>query len=211
MFCGIKTRKGFELYEQIIKALSNGNKRKVSAESLAREWNLKVRAMIDGASNASHAATIRREFGYISTQSAQDHADRLDVRVVQTDHVGTVADELLQINAMIKGARAVVGERGLPSLPSSLSSGVHGPGANIMQSTALVPQAAAEPHTNKRMWSSDIDELKNTCPRCLPLCADLSEALIRGAGTNRGRRQYVHQRALEHREGRHSLHLQTVR
>ena len=133
------------------------------------------------------------------------------MRVVQTDHVGTVADELMQINAMIKGARAVVGERGLPSLPSSLSSGVHGPGANIMKSTALVPQAAAEPQTNKRVWSSDIDELKNTCPRCLPLCADLSEALIRGAGTNRGRRQYVHQRALEHREGRHSLHLQTVR
>ena len=67
IFQGIETRVGFDFLEKIVIALSKDNSRKVSAESVAKEWNTRVDGMLESATTDTERARIRAEYGYVGT------------------------------------------------------------------------------------------------------------------------------------------------
>lgn len=67
IFQGIETRVGFDFLEEIVIALSKDNSRKVSAESVAKEWNMRVDGMLKSATTDTERARIRAEYGYVGT------------------------------------------------------------------------------------------------------------------------------------------------
>ena len=90
VYSGIQTRKGYALYLQVVRDLSKGNKNKVSAKAVAVEWNMRVERMVANAASAAAKKHVEREFGFVGSKDAQAHADRLTLRVEQTQHAASV-------------------------------------------------------------------------------------------------------------------------
>ena len=76
------------MYENVLKDLSKNNRCKVSAAAVAREWNARIDGMVANAVDERAKSKIMKDYGCIGAKDARDHADRLKVRMIQTDHTG---------------------------------------------------------------------------------------------------------------------------
>ena len=166
VFSGIQTRKGYDLYLQIVRDLSKGNQQKVSAKATAMEWNVRVSQMLSNAEahGAPGAAEqIRCEFGYLGTKDAQRHADRLTLRVEQTQYAGTINDGLIEFGSSVRELSCPVLEVELDTdMPSWMQHGVGGPAAKVLKPSAVRPGKRSAPADSVM----DQAETKNHCFLC---------------------------------------------
>ena len=167
VFSGIQTRKGYDLYLQIVRDLSKGNQQKVSAKATAIEWNVRVSQMLSNAEAQGPpeaAEQIRCEFGYIGTKDAQRHADRLTLRVEQTQYAGLINDGLLEFGSSVKELSCPVLEVELDTeMPSWMQHGVGGPAAKVLEPSAVRPAGKRSAPADSVM---DHAETKNHCFLC---------------------------------------------
>jgi hypothetical protein len=152
------------LYLQIVRDLSKGNKHKVTAKAIAVEWNVRVEQLLAQTQGKAAKEHIQREFGFIGTKDAQRHGDRLKLRVEQTEHAGSICESLIEFCSSIKELSVRVEEVQIPTATQSLVqlAGVRGPGAIVMQTSALklAPKRPAE--------ENEMDEAatRNNCYLC---------------------------------------------
>ena len=169
VYSGIQTRKGTELYLEIVRELSKGNTHKVTAKAIAIEWNVRVQSMLSAAQGESAKDHIRREFGFKGTKDAQRHADRLTLRVEQLDHAQAICGSigsggLIDLCSSIRELSVPVAEvQPVTEMPSSVQRGVSGPAAVVMPRSALGPtRKRNQPETA----SVSEEETKNNCYLC---------------------------------------------
>ena len=166
VFSGIQTRKGYDLYLQIVRDLSKGNQQKVSAKATAMEWNVRVSQMLSNAEAQGPGAAeqIRCEFGYLGTKDAQRHADRLTLRVEQTQYAGTINDGLIEFGSSVRELSCPVLEVELDTdMPSWMQHGVGGPAAKVLEPSAVRPVGKRSAPADSLM---DHAETKNHCFLC---------------------------------------------
>jgi hypothetical protein len=158
VFSGIQTRKGYDLYLQIVRDLSKGNQQKVSAKATAIDSNAEAQGPPEAAEQ------IRCEFGYIGTKDAQRHADRLTLRVEQTQYAGLINDGLLEFGSSVKELSCPVLEVELDTeMPSWMQHGVGGPAAKVLEPSAVRPAGKRSAPADSVM---DHAETKNHCFLC---------------------------------------------
>jgi hypothetical protein len=157
----------YDLYLQIVRDLSKGNQQKVSAKATAIEWNVRVSQMLSNAKAQGPpeaAEQIRCEFGYIGTKDAQRHADRLTLRVEQTQYAGLINDGLLEFGSSVKELSCPVLEVELDTeMPSWMQHGVGGPAAKVLEPSAVRPAGKRSAPADDGM---DRAQTKNHCFLC---------------------------------------------
>jgi hypothetical protein len=128
------------------------------------EWNVRVEQLLAQTQGKAAKEHIQREFGFIGTKDAQRHGDRLKLRVEQTEHAGSICESLIEFCSSIKELSVRVEEVQIPTATQSLVqlAGVRGPGAIVMQTSALklAPKRPAE--------ENEMDEAatRNNCYLC---------------------------------------------
>jgi hypothetical protein len=180
VYSGIQTRKGYALYLQIVRDLSKGNKNKVSAKSSAVEWNVRVERMMANATGAVAKKHIQQEFGFIGTKDAQTHADRLTLRVEQTQHAASVVDGLIELCSSIRELSVSVEEVERLTrlqLPSSMQHGVGGPAATVMTMSAV--QVNKRPATAPADDGITLEQAKNNCYLCSENGREAAECCVK--------------------------------
>ena len=66
---------------------------------------------MDSGLDGERRSKLKQEYGFIGSKDVQRHEDRLGVRQVQTEYVGTIAEELMRIATSIKHQRVEVSQR----------------------------------------------------------------------------------------------------
>ena len=187
VYSGILTRNGMELYLQIVRDLSKGNRNKVSAKAIATEWNVRVEQMLTSAQTERAKEQIRRDFGFVGTKDAQRHADRLTLRVEQTQQASSIAEGIIEICSTIKELSTPVREVQLDTaLPSTVQRGVGGPAAKVLEPSALRPERKRSAPTTTVTEDEDrMDEAetKNHCYLCSLNGRPLGECCIEATDT----------------------------
>jgi len=164
IFSAIRTRKGIELYVDVVENLSGDNMRKVSARKIAVEWNSRIAAKISEAETEGDKQQIRLEYGFIGEKEAKSHTDRVKLRVDQTQKHASMVDKMIDFCRDVKESRSVVGQLEHPvGLRESMQPGVGGPGANVLQGSALRPMKRAEAPGSSLATA---EETKNRCFMC---------------------------------------------
>lgn len=178
IFSGVVTRKGYDLYLKILQTMSHGNKHKVSAKSLATEWNHQVDVMLSECASESQRKDVKTQYGYLGEKDAQRHADRLQLRVEQTRHAGSLGSEIQDFCSRIKELSIAIPEVELQTeLRTSMARGVGGPAANTHHPSALqLPTKRA---------SDEVEDLSNHCFQCSTIGRPLSECCIKDKSTRR--------------------------
>ena len=138
----------------------------LSAKATAMEWNVRVSQMLSNAEAhgpPGAAEQIRCEFGYLGTKDAQRHADRLTLRVEQTQYAGTINDGLIEFGSSVKELSCPVLEVELDTdMPSWMQHGVGGPAAKVLKPSAVRPGTRSAPADNVM----DHAETKHHCFLC---------------------------------------------
>ena len=176
IFSAIRTRKGIELYVDVVENLSGDNMRKVSARKIAVEWNARIAAMIAQAETQDDKQQIQLEYGFIGEKEAKSHTDRLNLRVDQTQKHASMVDKMIDFCRDVKESRSVVGQLEHPvGLRQSMEPGVSGPGACVLEASALRPPG-------KRAEAPGVvteAETKNTCFLCSTNGRTIEECCIK--------------------------------
>ena len=141
VFSGIGTRKGYDQFLQIVRDLSKGNMKKVSAKAISKEWNVRVEQMLSDAEAPGAKEQILKEYGYVGMKDAQRHGDRLTLRVEQPQYAGSIVDGLIEIGSTIRELSAPVLEVEVDTeMPGWTQRGVGGPAATILKRSAVRPE-----------------------------------------------------------------------
>jgi hypothetical protein len=176
IFSAIRTRKGIELYVDVVENLSGDNMRKVSARKIAVEWNARIAAMTAQAKTEDDKRQIQLEYGFIGEKEAKSHTDRLNLRVDQTQKHASMVDKMIDFCRDVKESRTVVGQLEHPvGLRQSMELGVSGPGACVLEASALRPP-------RKRAEAPGVvteAETKNTCFLCSTNGRSIDECCIK--------------------------------
>ena len=110
------------------------------------------------------AEQIRCEFGYLGTKDAQRHADRLTLRVEQTQYAGAINDGLIEFGSSVRELSCPVLEVELDTeMPSWMQHGVGGPAAKVLEPSAVRPVGKRSAPADSLM---DHAETKNHCFLC---------------------------------------------
>ena len=110
------------------------------------------------------AEQTRCEFGYLGTKDAQRHADRLTLRVEQTQYAGAINDGLIEFGSSVRELSCPVLEVELDTeMPSWMQHGVGGPAAKVLEPSAVRPVGKRSAPADSVM---DHAETKNHCFLC---------------------------------------------
>ena len=148
------------------------------AKSLATEWNHQVDVMLSECASESQRKDVKTQYGYLGEKDAQRHADRLQLRVEQTRHAGSLGSEIQDFCSRIKELSIAIPEVELQTeLRTSMARGVGGPAANTHHPSALqLPTKRA---------SDEVEDLSNHCFQCSTIGRPLSECCIKDKSTRR--------------------------
>jgi hypothetical protein len=123
---------------------------------------------------------IQQEFGFIGTKDAQTHADRLTLRVEQTQHAASVVDGLIELCSSIRELSVSVEEVERLTrlqLPSSMQHGVGGPAATVMTMSAV--QVNKRPATAPADDGITLEQAKNNCYLCSENGREAAECCVK--------------------------------
>ena len=165
---GIQTRKGLDLYLEILRGLSDNNTHKATDRQVAVEWNRRVSAMCEAATGDKARAQIRLEYGFVSEKNVKKHTDRLGVRVQQVSMSGSIGVQLKELASHVKQKQANV--EVMPATApswSSMQSGSAGPAAQVYETSALQPPAPATAAATPAALTKE--QTSNVCYKCFML------------------------------------------
>ena len=163
---GIQTRKGLDLYLEILRGLSDNNTHKATDRQVAVEWNRRVSAMCEAAGGDKARAQVRLDYGFVSEKNVKKHTDRLGVRVQQVSMSGSIGVQLKELASHVKQKQANVAVMpGTAAGWSSMQPGSAGPAAQVYMPSALQPPAPATEATSAAT-SLTQEQLKRVCYKC---------------------------------------------
>ena len=168
IFTGIQTRKGMELYLDLLKQLSDTNTHKVSERQMSIAWNKHVTDLLGRTDDEKQKERIRLEYGYIGEKDAKRHAERLDIRIDQVDKLRSIGAHVMELAASQKEKRTQVAVMPRPTQQrTSMQTGSVGPGAQVYEPSTLRPPDRSDAMESEAGLT--LEQTKNVCFKCFLL------------------------------------------